>query len=135
MVLQYGLMQVSTEFSVSHLLKRRQRGSSSGRDGKRKERQLKTERETNTNMTTGGSGELGWKDSREQSEINLDTPDGMKFVCVPMRTHVYTPFCNWQLVRFSLCIEISSLCVYGFLWILGYLTPMRTSVFLRWELF
>lgn len=39
-----------------------------------------TGRQTDTKTAEGGRGEIGWKDSREQSEINLDTPDGFNFV-------------------------------------------------------
>lgn len=40
-----------------------------------------------------GRGELGWKDSGEQSEINLDTPDGLKFVYVCVWAHVHMRVC------------------------------------------
>lgn len=57
-----------------------------------------------------GRGELGWKDSGEQSEINLDTPDGLKFayvcVCVCMSTCTYACLCCCQLVHLGLCIGI-----------------------------
>lgn len=38
---------------------------------------------------------MGWKDSAEQSEINLDTPDGLKFVCVAARL-LYLGLCIYM---------------------------------------
>lgn len=49
--------------------------SGNGNDGTQRE-----EGETEWATAEGGRGEIGWKDSREQSEMNLDTPDGLKFV-------------------------------------------------------
>lgn len=80
-------------------------GSSSSGDGRRKERQLKTEWETDTN-TTGGRGELGWKDNREQSEINLDTPDGLKFAYVCESTSLCVSFCYSLPIHVMLCMAI-----------------------------
>lgn len=65
------LMQVSAEFYLRGIWPW-------NRPSTERERQL----ERQTQIRLRGRGELGWKDSGEQSEINLDTPDGLKFVCV-----------------------------------------------------
>ena len=76
------MMQMSAEFYSSHLLREDRGGSGSRKDRRREERDKWRQTEGRTQRRLRGRGELGWKDSGEQSEINLDTPDGLKFVYV-----------------------------------------------------
>ena len=89
-----------------HLLKGSRGGSGGGRGRVGKERDDWRQNERQTQRRLRGRGELGWKDSGEQSEINLDTPDGLKFVCafvcVTSSTCVRLRCC--QLVYFEPCI-------------------------------
>lgn len=104
-----GLMQVSAEFYLPHLLKGSRGLSGSGRDHRQRQRDNWRQNERATQRRLWGRGELGWKDSGEQSEINLDTPDGLKFVCEHMN------MCCCQLVHLGLCIGIyARLCVLRF---------------------
>lgn len=75
-------------------------GSGSRRDGRQKERDNWRQNKVQTQIRLRGRGELGWKHSEEQSEINLDTPDGLKLVCehTCMCASQFLPACPFGLV-------------------------------------
>lgn len=77
-------------------------GSGSRKDGRQKERDNWRQNKVQTQIRLRGRGELGWKHSEEQSEINLDTPDGLKLVSA----HVCVLLSSCQLVHLGLCVGI-----------------------------
>lgn len=83
-----GITQVSTLVSLLHLFYGDMEGSN--RDGE-------------TQRCLWGRGELGWKDNWEQSEINLDTPDGLKcvWVCVCLYIFLYLLHSDCQHIHSS----------------------------------
>lgn len=83
-------------------------GSGSRKDGRQKERDNWRQNKVQTQIRLRGRGELGWKHSEEQSEINLDTPDGLKLVSA----HVCVLLSSCQLVHLGLCVGIY-LCVFS----------------------
>lgn len=75
-------------------------GSGSRRDGRQKERDNWRQNKVQPQIRLRGRGELGWKHSEEQSEINLDTPDGLKLACerTCMCASHFLPACPFGLV-------------------------------------
>lgn len=101
-----GVMQISAEFYLSHLLNGGRGGSGSGRDHGQKERQLETEWETDS-----WGEEVNWVGKTVENNLKLIWTLQMVWsLCVSTLTCVRLCWC--QLVHLGLCIGINvCLCV------------------------
>lgn len=94
-VLQYGILRDANIHWILLLpsAQRAQRGIWQEKSPWTEEGDYWRQNERQTHRQLRGRGELGWKDSGEESEINLDTPDGLMLVrvCVCVRACLLRP--------------------------------------------